>query len=559
MKKFEIIKKIIPYVFLVILAIIICLPLIKEDLDITRDDGIQHICRLIGTHDSIKEGQIFPVIMSSFCNGFGYNWNTFYSPFTAIAPLIFGIITNDYVIMLKLFLFCSILFSGITMFWFAKAFCKNEKAGILIASIYMLAPYHLTDMYLRVAVAEFTSFIFIPLVFLGLYNIFNQYYKKSYYLIIGAVGLILTHTLSCLLVAIFCFFYVLINIKKLKDKKILQSLIYCTVLIILCSSIFILPLLEYKNSATYEVFVPGRMERGDVLVNNKLSFYQLFYTSNNDTLVFEIGLITIIGLLLTPIVIDKKVLERKQQNTYYFFCVSGIIACLITLKFFPFEKLPDFIKMLQFPWRMLEIAVFFFSIVTGFNFSLLIKNFGWKDVGVIIAINVILTGVSIIPKLEYKNFDISQYIPALPLTSNTGRVHGGMASLEYMPTKAFKNRSYIETRDQKVHVITGEANIKEEKKQNTTLYFKLNTKKGTKLELPYLFYPGYTVLIKEDSNNYYPPLFETENGMIGVQIDKDIENAEVFVKFTGTRVMMISYILTAIGLILTIIYFKKIK
>lgn len=187
MKRKEIIKKGIPYIFLIVLALIICIPFIRQDLNITRDDGIQHICRLIGTLSSIEEGQVFPVIMSAFCNGFGYNWNTFYSPFTAIVPLIFRLFTTDYVIMLKLFLFGATLASGITMFWFAKTFTKSEKTGIIVAGLYMLAPYHLTDLYLRVAVAEFTAFVFIPLVFLGLYHLCYGEKQKSFFLVIGAV------------------------------------------------------------------------------------------------------------------------------------------------------------------------------------------------------------------------------------------------------------------------------------------------------------------------------------------------------------------------------------
>ena len=56
----------------------------------TYDDGIQHICRLMGTYQSLQEGQT--KIMSNFCNGFGYSWNIFYSPLTALLPLIFKFI-----------------------------------------------------------------------------------------------------------------------------------------------------------------------------------------------------------------------------------------------------------------------------------------------------------------------------------------------------------------------------------------------------------------------------------------------------------------------------------
>ena len=50
----------------------------------------------------------------------------------------------------------------------------------------MTMPYHLNDMYIRNSIGETLSFIFIPLVFLGLYNLFNKE-KNDWLLCIGAV------------------------------------------------------------------------------------------------------------------------------------------------------------------------------------------------------------------------------------------------------------------------------------------------------------------------------------------------------------------------------------
>ena len=55
-------------IILLIASIIVCIPLLRKNFNITYDDGIQHIARLMGTYQSITEGQTFPVIMSNFCN-----------------------------------------------------------------------------------------------------------------------------------------------------------------------------------------------------------------------------------------------------------------------------------------------------------------------------------------------------------------------------------------------------------------------------------------------------------------------------------------------------------
>lgn len=72
------------------------------------------------------------------------------------------------------------------MYWFVNKLTKSKEVGALAAILYMLMPYHLNDMYIRNALGEFLSYIFIPLVFLGLYKIFQKE-KGIWILCVGAV------------------------------------------------------------------------------------------------------------------------------------------------------------------------------------------------------------------------------------------------------------------------------------------------------------------------------------------------------------------------------------
>ena len=242
-------NKIKDYLIILFFAIIISIPMLNKNFNIYVDDGVQHIARLMGTAQSIEEGQTIPVIMSNFCNEFGYSWNIFYSPITAYIPLIFSIFTNSFELMLKLFIILVSFLSGISIYEFVKKISNNRYAGLLSSAIYIFAPYRLTDMYIRIAISELTSFIFIPIVFQGMYNIFNseeKSFKKSLTLTLGATGLILTHIVIAMYTAIFCTIYLILNIKKLKDRKILKLLIINILLIVVLTSFYTFPLLEHK-------------------------------------------------------------------------------------------------------------------------------------------------------------------------------------------------------------------------------------------------------------------------------------------------------------------------
>ncbi len=73
-----------------------------------------------------------------------------------------------------------------------------------------------------------------------------------------------------------------------------------------------------------------------------------------------------------------------------------------------------------------------------------------------------------------------------------------------------------------------------------------------KLELPYIYYPGYTVRF----DGIILETFETENGFLGCQIDKN-ETGDIEVKYTGTRIMNYTKVISSITLIVCIIYVWK--
>lgn len=634
-------RKIVDYAIILIFAIIISIPMLSQNFNIYVDDGIQHIARLMGTMQSIEEGQLMPVIMSNFCNEFGYSWNLFYSPITAYIPLIFRIFTNSFELMLKLFIVLVGFLSGIAMYEFVNRISKNRYAGLLSAIIYICAPYRITDMYMRMAVSELTSFIFLPIIFQGMYNIFDEiglkscnekeinnekdvqnnernkdknkcnicakrrkkiYLKKSLLLTLGASGLILTHSVIAMYTAIICFIYLLINIKKLKNKQVLKALAINIVLILLITSFYTVPLLEHKLTTDYEVFKPGRMERTEALIYYKVDFLNLIYTGNS-TMSYEIGLVSIIGLVLT-ILAHKKV-EKNIRKLYGFSLVTGVVCIIMSLRIFPFEKLPAILKMLQFTFRLLEFSSFFFAFIAGINYSSVIKDFKLRDVLVLGIVSYLLI-VPLHNNVSFeKQWSEEKLWPAVGVNENTGRVHAGCASFEYLPSKAFENLDYIKTRENRVYILSEDGTyifpedssvitIENEEKNGTNLSFSVrkiednktsnlndsnmsnnssdiaeteeienkdkkeeverqDTQNGITLELPYIYYLGYTVELETNGVIQNLETFESENGFVAISLPESTldtdEEVHVTVEYTGTILMKITYILSILSIL----------
>ncbi len=174
-------RKIIDYLILIIVGCILCIPLLNSNTDIYSDDGIQHIARAFGTLSSIKQNGIFPNVISSFANNFGYSWNLFYGPLSTYSIILINLICNNFLISYKLFVLVALILSGVFMYKFMNSYIENSNVSLLASILYMTFPYHLTDLYIRNALGEYISFIFIPLVFHGLYNLFYTS-DKNYYL-----------------------------------------------------------------------------------------------------------------------------------------------------------------------------------------------------------------------------------------------------------------------------------------------------------------------------------------------------------------------------------------
>ena len=566
--------KVKDYLIILIFALLVSVPLVSEKLDIYRDDGIQHIARLMGTYQSIEENQTIPVIMSNFCNGFGYSWNIFYSPFTAYVPMIFRLFTDSYETILKLFMILISYFSGIAMYEFTTKVTKNRYAGLLSSVLYIFAPYRLTDMYIRVAISELASFIFLPITFLGIYNIFNYNERKineintnekisekinmksSLALTLGAVGLILTHIVMAMYTAIFCLAYLIVNIKKLRNINILKMLGLNIILIILLSGFYIFPMLEHRINVDYEVFKEGRMENDETIISSKTDLIDLIYTENGQ-LIKEVGIITIVGLGLTFLAIKK--VEQNNRPIYIFSLCIGLICIFLTLKIFPFEKLPSVLKMIQFTFRLFEFSTFFLVFVTAVNYSAVIRNYNMKDVVVLSTICILLT----IPYIKYfdfqKDWNEEKLWPAVEVNNYTGRVHAGCATFEYLPCKAYANMDYLKHRENTIYILEGYANIENEKKTGTNMQFEISdVKDNTILELPYIYYLGYEVTYEPYEENMNSKKYEkikvseSDNGFVQINLPEEAEG-RFTVKYTGTVLMKMSYTISIITFIFIII------
>lgn len=550
-------KSTIHYIIIVVIGLILSIPLIKLQVRAT-DDGWLHLLRLVGINNAINNTNFPFLVQPFFCNNWGYSMTAFYPTIVSYIPYFIGLLAGTFVNGLKIFASITIILSGIFMYKFALEVTNKKNIALLSAIIYMVLPYKFEDIYNRFAIGEFTAFVFMPLVFLGLYNLLNGDGKKHFFIAIGAVGLMLSHTISTVYTALFCVFYVLLNFKKIIKIDILKKCIINIVFILLITAIFWVPMLEFEANAQYAIFEPDVLKTsGKYVADNTIELWQLLKDKGEENGVSFVVGIPFITMLLLGIFIYKK-LDNKLKDFYLTGVLFAIIAIFMCTKFFPWIFMPNLLCTVQYPWRLLGFALFFLTPLCTINICYLIGYIKRERIRNLIYILVILViAVFTVKELSvYKTDNSNLDIDYETKIKSNPQIHYFSVNRDYMPYKALvKQRDYLLVRTDKTYLLSGKAIIENEYKDG--LHLELDIKevnKGTELELPYLYYPGYTVKLIYNNIETNLKAEESENGFVKIIIPDNINEGKIILNYTGTALEKCAYIVSGISLLFFIIY-----
>lgn len=566
MKKiFEIYKnnKWFDYILILIIGLVFCIPFIGFQIIYNTHDGLAHIFRIEGTISALLIGEFPPLIAPEFCMSAGMAMSLFYAPIVTYLPIFINFLTNNYETSLKIFEAILIIVSGFTMYKFTNSVTEKRQIALISGILYMIVPYNLGNAYVRFAIGEIAGLAFMPIVWMGLYNLLKQDGKKHYLIAIGTILVILSHTVTTLYLAIFCIIYVIINIKKLKDINIIKKLAINLVFIITITMFSYLPILEAGNTAQYAILDDGYMwTNGESVKNNSLELKDLVDRSHEErTQVFIIG-VPIAFLTLLSIYTFNKV-NKRYKILYIIFAIFAILSLFMSTKLFPWEYMPNFLCKLQFAWRMLGFFGFFITFICAINLNICIEEIAKKDMQKML-LTVITLFLCIIYSFEligeYKinrwdNYNIDIY-------KQEDMVEHMV--YEYLPLNIFKSpdgyKKHLLKRGDNVEIKSG--NVKLGKQQKNSLTFLLEIEyanRGTELEFPFIYYPGYEITLKEQDKTTLLKNLESEYGYIMIHLNNNVENASIEVKYKGTKLSKIAYIISLISALIFVIYVIKLK
>ncbi|HZP98680.1 MAG TPA: 6-pyruvoyl-tetrahydropterin synthase-related protein [Reyranella sp.] len=147
--------------------------------------------------EQFRAGILYPRWMPQSFDGLGSPAFYFYPPLPFWLDALVSVITANLMSVSYRLVVTSLLIlfaSGLAMHAWLKAQKASATVALWGAVAWMAAPYHLLDYYMRGAWAEFTAFVFLPLVLLTL--------RSPVLLALAYAGLLLSHLPTALLVSV---------------------------------------------------------------------------------------------------------------------------------------------------------------------------------------------------------------------------------------------------------------------------------------------------------------------------------------------------------------------
>lgn len=357
-------KRYVLVFILFFLSLLAVWPILEPGIFSMHDDT--QVSRVIEMGRALREGQ-FPVRwVADLGYGYGYPIFNFYGPL----PYYFGGILYAFgmpaLIATKIMFGVGAILPALLLYWAVSGF--GWQAAFVSSLLYLYAPYHAVQLYVRGSVGEYWILIFWPLIL-------GAIVRKNMLLAgVATAGAILSHTTMGYVTVI-----ALVLIFAFRPLALGLGL----------SAFFWLPAFFEMGYTS----VSGQVSATANYADHFVCLSQLWSSQWGfggsapgciDGMSFMIGKVHIVLALVSVLFISK----TKMTWVGLVMIVFGVFFALFPSVIF-WKILPGF-SYLQYPWRFLSVASLGFALVGGNGVNLTRKSFGRTIVAILLAGLIVL-------------------------------------------------------------------------------------------------------------------------------------------------------------------------
>ena len=476
------------------------------------DDGIFHVYRLAALDRAVRAGVLYPRWFPDLAFGYGHPVLNFYGPLSYYWGLPFMLLGADAALALQLVLATGLVASALTMLLFARLHLDRGPA-LVAAVVYAYLPYHLADLYVRGAVAEFLAFVWFPLVLWAFHwLVVGRDQARLYRLglaVFTLASLVITHSLSAFIFAPVLAAYLFILLVRAGDRRAMGYVLAALALTAAVSAFYWLPVL---TESRYVGLGHGASQGYQ---DHLLSWSSLFAWSAlypypavpAAARVFPLGLVQVLFIIASLVVAFRP--GPRRWVTLFFLVVALLSTFMLTATSLSIWRvLERGLAFLQYPWRFQALTVLATAFLAGAVVQGLTRPVSWGRIA-LGATMVVVTGVWALGQLPI--------VPASPDSSveamwQMDRDHGQVGTTwtgEYLPVWVTEQRwalSHTAAVQAPEEEPLAAAQIRLTGVGQTVYGLILTTDQETTVSLHQFYYPGWVAAERTSGQSFagYP-------------------------------------------------------
>ncbi len=346
-------------------------PLLSPGYFLDAHDARHTLFFLNNFHQAIREGVLIPRWAPDFALGYGYPLFLLYSPlayYVAEGVHLLGATLTDAV---KATFGLGFLLSGWGMYgWGRRLF--GRAGGLLAAAIYLYAPYHLVDIYVRASLAEFFALGLLPWAFWAFTAAVDQRAPRAVAAAAAAyAALLLTHNATALLATPFLGAWALcratLGWKEAGGPRALGRALGAGALGVGLAGFFLVPMLLERQYVVLSQWTSGSYDYVKHFVYPS-QFFSPFWgfgyagEGTADQMSFQLGLVPVAGFFVACAWGFR---GRDRGALAFFAGATLLLTFLMTPASAAVWRLLPLAGLVQFPWRLLALTTLTLATVCG--------------------------------------------------------------------------------------------------------------------------------------------------------------------------------------------------
>lgn len=482
-------------------------------------DGRVHITTISMYHDLLVKGK-FPIVWVDAWGNYGFPLGLIsYQATSYVGGLLQIVVGSPTAAYNALFWIATFGSAVLAFVWFRGH--VGEKAALISMIFFVLAPYHIQNIYVRGALPEYVSTVFLLLTLIGVQKVFEMNRRAGCIAVLsGTLLLALTHPMMLVTGSLVLIPYTL-YMWQATGRSVVRLLRVgvCASTGLLLASFYLLPLLLEIKYFYYGVGDKLRPS-GFLSLEQLLSPLAPYFGSSHPGppgLSLRLGVLESIAVALGTLFVAVKSKEKRQ---FFFFVLvlTLVLIALILPASLPLFAHVTFLNNLQYPWRLLSVV----SLVIPLLIALLFDAYGNSVHFVMLVCLLFFTRV---PQLYGKDYVLTP-LSAYQFTETN------LHTKNMAPVWAGESADYPVHRE-KVAIVEGTGELSNLHIENSRRDFHVHATTTVRMADYTFFFPGWKVYV--DGTEVNPEFQDPKyRGVITYHLSPG--DHDVSVRFISTRI-----------------------